>query len=210
MESQSQNANMKDSISDLSNMVFGVALSIGALILINNISGSTTSVSVIVSLTTFAFSFLLIIYIWFRYVKAIELMYIRTGMEVTLNVLILFLVVIEPYLFYLLHTSSLSLLNTASTLFALDFAALLLVLYIFYKIGIDACKKAGRKISTYYRSMTDSLLISGIFFGISALPVFFNINLFGTELRFLMWFAAIPLGVALRHISRYLRKVNVL
>lgn len=199
---------MKNSISDLSNMVFGVALSIGALILINNVSQSATSGSVITSLVTFAFSFLLIIYIWFRYVKALELMYVRTDVEVTLNVLLLFLVVIEPYLFYLLHTSSLELLGTASTLFALDFAALLLVLYAFYRIGIKSCKRIGRRVADYYRPMTDSLLISGIFFGISALPIFLNIDLLGITLRFLMWFAAIPLGVALRHISKSFRKVH--
>jgi len=203
MEPEIQKRSMKNSISSLSNMVFGVALSIGALNLINNISASATFGSITSSIATFAFSFLIIIYIWFRYTKVLEFMNVETGIEVSLNILILFLVAVEPYLFYLLHIDSMQLLNLTSILYALDIAGLLLVLYAFYKIAIRSHKGAKKEILDYYKPVGDSLLIGGIIFGISALPIFWSISIFGVlKLRFVIWFIPLILGTILRRILR--------
>jgi hypothetical protein len=76
---------LKKSINDLSNMVFGVALSLGSLTLINNISSATAPAAILSSIVTFAFSFVIIIYIWFRYTKALELMNVETRIEMDLK-----------------------------------------------------------------------------------------------------------------------------
>lgn len=150
---------------------------------------------------------MIIIYIWFRYTKALELMNIGTRTEVNLNILILFLVVIQPYLFYLLHTSSFQLLNITSILYAFDLAGLLFVLYAFYRIGIKSHKDLSKEIKDYYKPTMDALLISGIIIGISAPPIFWAISLFGViKLRFVIWFISILLGPAMRRTSRSFRK----
>lgn len=179
MEPEIQKRSMKNSISSLSNMVFGVALSIGALNLINNISASATFGSIVSSIGTFAFSFLIIIYIWFRYTKVLEIMNVETGIEVSLNILILFLVAVEPYLFYLLNIDTMQLLNLTSMLYAFDIAGLLIVLYAFYRIAIRSHEKVKKEILDYYKPVGDSLLIGSIIFVISALPIFWSIRIFG-------------------------------
>jgi uncharacterized membrane protein len=190
-------------------MVFGVALSIGALTLINNISSSATAGSIIGSIVLFGFSFLILMSLWFRYTKVLELMNIETRIEVNLNILVLFLVAIEPYLFYLLNTNTAGLLNLTSSLYALDIAALLLVLYTFYRIGIKSKKDSKSGIKDYYKPTSEALLIGGVLFGISAFPFFWNINILGVlQLRFAIWIVAFVLGNFRGHFGKYFRRAK--
>ena len=206
MEPVIKKGNIKESITNLSNMVFGVALSIGALTLINNISSIANSGAIINNIITFAFSFLIIISIWFRYTKALALMKVETRIEINLNIVILFLVAVEPYLFYLLNIGTGSLVNFTSILYALDVAGLLIVLSIFYKIGIWSHKTENPEIKDYYGPVGNALLFSGILFLVSALPIFWGINVFGFQLRFVIWIVALILGNSLRNLDRYIRR----
>jgi|GEM_PF-5490410 len=176
MVAKDQTESMKNSIGSLSNMVFGVALSIGALTLINSVSSSSATFGSIASnIETFGLSFLIIIFIWLRYTKGLKLMNIETGLEVGLNIIILFLVSIEPYLLYLLNTATTQLVNLTSALYALNIAGLFIVLYIFYRIGIKSGRDSDKEIADYYKPLSNSLLLSGIIFGVSALPFFGSI-----------------------------------
>jgi uncharacterized membrane protein len=209
MEQQLSKPNMKQSISNLSNMVFGVALSIGALALVNNVAANNTSGSIINSIVIFAFSFIILVYMWFRYTKALELMHVESSTEVSLNIILLLLVAIEPYLFYLLNTSSSQLQNITSILFALDISALLFVLFLFYRIGIHSNKASDKEIKTYYKPTSIALLIGASLYLFSAIPIFGGIDIFaGLSLRSVIWVIALLQGGVLRKISRSMSGAN--
>ena len=208
MDSENGRPSMQKSVRDLSNMVFGVALSIGALTLINNLSVLATPDSITNSIATFAFSFLIIIYMWFRYTQALDLMHDETRIELNLKLLVLLLVAVEPYLFYLLNTASAQLLPFTTTLYALDIAGLLFVLFILYRIGIKSQKGSDRKVANYYLPTSDGLILSAILFAVSALPILWDVSIFGFRVRYALWIAALILGQVFRRASRYARRVK--
>ena len=91
-------------IEGLSDMVFGLALLVGAITLVgsapNNVTGLFNDI------TTFAFSFLILISVWMRYTKIMSVLPLENRWTISLNTL-LFSVSIEPFLFNLfLHTNA--------------------------------------------------------------------------------------------------------
>jgi uncharacterized membrane protein len=86
----------KKRIEDLSNLVFGLALTLGAIILTK--PNKDDLGSLVNTVFQFGLSFAVIIWIWWLYNNLItEQDLVRNGM-VQLNILLLFLVVIEPFL----------------------------------------------------------------------------------------------------------------
>jgi uncharacterized membrane protein len=185
----------KLSIQSLSDIVFGLALSIGTLTLINNIA--TSDRSVISAIITFGFSFFVLILIWFRYNRILEIIKAETQFEINLNIIMLFLVVIEPYLFNLLHATTTAMLPFTSTLFALDIAGMMFVLGSLYSIAIKDYKAGDNRVIRYYNYRRNGLLLTGVVFLASLLPIFWNTSLFGYKLRFVIWALAL-LGLAVR------------
>ena len=184
--------NLKKPIEDLSNMVFGLALSIGSLEFVVNLN--VDHQVVLDSLFTFFFNFILVVYIWFRYTRALSLIRVENRIEMDLNILLLFLIIIEPYLFDLLNASNLpSDLDFSSVLFAFDVGTMMLILGVIYTIGLRYYKnkdKDKEKDNTFlysYDSIKIGLYITGIIFIISAMPTFWEISLLGTKLRFISW-----------------------
>jgi uncharacterized membrane protein len=76
----------------------------------------------------FLFSFAILISVWLRYSSIISVLPIETESSIELNVILLFLVSIEPYLFSLVSTSTQMLKQYASVLYALDLAGLMIIL----------------------------------------------------------------------------------
>ncbi len=56
---------------------------------------------------------------------------VETGVVVLLNIVLLFLVSIEPYLFSLLNSTEVAVFDYASVLYALDLAGLMAILALF-------------------------------------------------------------------------------
>src|SRR5216683_7535019 len=105
-------------IQSLSDLIFGLALSIGAL---NLITSKPTDTSILFgSIATFGFSFLILIFVWFRYTEVMSVLPVETGRTRALNTAMLFLVAIEPYLF---NQISFGLGSTASTSLPQDIAS---------------------------------------------------------------------------------------
>ena len=180
-------------------MVFGLALSIGAFSLINGIATNTHAV--IYDIITFAFSFLILIYIWFRYSAILEIVKVETRFEADLNMLLLFLVIIEPYLFYLLRTGASDLLGFTSVLFAMDIAGTMFVLGAFYTIGIKDHKEANRETLRRYAYARNGLFATAIIFMVSALPMF------SIEMRYVVWIVSLGVGLMFRRF-RIFRKLG--
>lgn len=178
-----RSAILKKSIESLSNMVFGLALSIGTIALIG--SGVSTSQDILYGLGTFAFSFILLIYAWFRYTKIFELAKIDTDIMTRLNVMLLFFVAIEPYLFNLLRVSTNDTVGFTSSLFAVDMAAIMLILGGIYTFTLREYKASSAELKDYWHTR-NVLLIGGCIFAFSLLV--------GVNLRIGFWFMAAIIG----------------
>ena len=87
-------------IQTLSDLIFGLALSIGAIALL---SQKPTDLFELGSLLlSFGFSFLILASIWLRYTRIMSALPLQTGRMIGANMLLLFLVSVEPYLFNLI------------------------------------------------------------------------------------------------------------
>jgi hypothetical protein len=124
---------------------------------------------------------------------------------IVLNIAMLFLVSVEPYLFYLNVVFDLeqqeAMLNAASIAYALDMAALMTILALFtHELTIEEKKLLPQDILGYYRRVRNSLFLAAVIFGATILPIFWTIRVLDTPLRFYLWF--VPLIVAsIRRIS---------
>src|SRR5512137_2788334 len=124
----------KKQIEDLSNLVFGLALTLGALSLVA--PKSDDSAALLEILLLFALSFTILVYIWWLYNTAIKEVEIR-GSVFVLNIVLLFFVVIEPYLLTIVSTRS------GAMAYAIDVAIVLLILAYFLSIAL---KKDSKKL----------------------------------------------------------------
>jgi uncharacterized membrane protein len=175
-------------IESLTDLIFGLALSIGALGLLNNKPANT--LDLLGSVSFFAFSFFILIFIWLRYTDTTSVLPIETPVTRTLNILLLFLVALEPYLFNLIGgTSGLS-GNTASIAYAVDIGAIYAILASFS--NILASQKRGLvepSMIRKYRVIRDLQILVAAIFWISILPQFSTpVLTFGTVHLFARYF----------------------
>jgi uncharacterized membrane protein len=186
----------KPRIESLSDLIFGLALSIGALSLLGNAPRNPGEIGS--DLVTFGFSFLILISVWLRYTSIMSVLPIETSAVVVLNVIMLFLVSVEPYLFYLVsryqHLVEPNLLEYSSTLFALDLGGLMAILAVFtHLLALEEKNLISRKlISRYKRSRNFLFLTAGLFF-LTAFPAFWFLSLQGLPIRFYIWYAILPI-----------------
>lgn len=182
-------------IQTLSDMIFGLALSIGAVTLLTQKPENTMDIAYAVF--SFGFSFLILALVWLRYSKVISVLPVESDGIVGANMLLLFLVSVEPYLFNLMITSSyappLGQLNLAdtTTLYALDLGALQIILaYFMHELAVEERHLIPRGLLRGYKLMMYTTMTSATIFLISALPVFWGIVVlrFPTvPLRLIVW-----------------------
>jgi uncharacterized membrane protein len=114
----------------------------------------------------YAFSFLILISVWLGYTRNVSMLHIETGGLVAVNVLLLFLVSIEPFLFNLLLGP---LSDNVSLLYAFDLGSLFLIqTYIAHAISSDKSRPAD--IAYRFKLQRNTFLISSMLFFASMLP----------------------------------------
>ena len=172
-------------------MVFGLALSIGAITLVSN--PPTDVPSIYSDLGTFGFSFLILITIWLRYTRIMSVLPLESQRGVVLNIILLFLVSVEPFLFNILRKPP-TVLNygtyadVTSTLYALDLGAMMIILGIFTFSVTDQEKKLiPAELVGQFRAETATWLITGSLYLVTVLPFFFTFEVDGTRLRYAFW-----------------------
>jgi uncharacterized membrane protein len=188
MAEEKERSTPKSRIETLSDLIFGLALSIGALTLIGNAPGSFADL--LKSIGYFAFSFYILISVWYTYTTTMGNMRIETRGQVELNILLLFLVSIEPFLFNELFSSKIPIMDV-SMLYALDLGGLFTILALLSN-SILADKKRPEKLLSHYAATRNSQIVGATVFFISALPLFWTwaipINSeTSTPLRFILW-----------------------
>jgi hypothetical protein len=121
------------------------------------------------------------------------------------NVVLLFLVSIEPYLFNELVTTSLSPQNV-SLIYALDLGGLFLILGLF-DFAVSADTKQPENLRRHYRILRNTQLIGAAVFFISALPFVWTLAIplnstISLDLRFVFWIFPLTLTLIRRTYER--------
>src|SRR5271167_1285864 len=199
----------KAPIKSLSDLIFGLALSIGTISLIVGVPRTALDVST--DIAQFGFSFLIVIFVWMSYTSIMSVLPLEDETTIILNLLLLFLVSIEPYLFWLNATYAsyvlkgaigAGLLNIASIFYAIDMAGLMLILALFtHQLTSEERRLLPRELLRKYKFVRNTLLVSAVIFAITILPIFWSVSIMGTPIRFYVWF--LPLTVS------WLRRVNI-
>jgi uncharacterized membrane protein len=203
MAEEKERSTPKSRIESLSDLIFGLALSIGALTLIGQTY--TDFQSLLFSLAYYAFSFLILISVWYSYTRTMSHLRIETRRAVYLNILLLFLVSIEPFLFNQLLSVTLP-AEYVSILYALDLGGLF-VIQALLAMSILIDKNRPESVLLHYKLMRNSQLVGAVIFFVSALPFFWwKIPVSGVDirLRFILWIA--PLF--LHYIRRLFEKIS--
>ena len=198
----------KSRIESLSDLIFGLALSIGALTLIGQ--SPKDFLGLVLAIMYYAFSFLILISVWFGYTRIMANLHVETRKTLYLNIVMLFLVSIEPFLFNTLLNGEI-ITQYVSILYSLDLGGLFLVQAILGNIVL-AEKNMPPEVQRHHRLIRNSLIIGAAIFFISVIPVFWILTIpLGNDtyihLTFLIWL--IPLFQrSIRHLweKRYSKK----
>jgi uncharacterized membrane protein len=182
-------APQKTRIESLSDLIFGLALSIGALTLIGQPPSDFQAL--LLSIAFYAFSFIILISVWYSYTRTMAFLHVETDRLVSFNILLLFLVSIEPFLFNQLINSSMSFVENASIVYAFDLGGLFAI-QAFFANSILSDKNKPEQVIRDFRLRRNTQLIGMALFFISALPIFWTWTIqvdsnFGIPLRFILW-----------------------
>jgi uncharacterized membrane protein len=201
---ETEPARPRPRIESLSDLVFGVALSIGAFALVS--SPPTDATGFYRDVFTFAFNFAVLISMWIRYTRIMSALPVETRGTMTLNAILLFTVSLEPFIFNILrlgnaslHPSS-SLFEAASSSFGIDVGAMSLIMGVFTLALADEEKRlVPSEMVGRLKSEAGIWFSSAGLFLISAVPVFGTIFVGPTPLselsiREFMWGVALAVS----------------
>jgi len=179
----------------LSDMIFGLAISIGAWSQLTQKPGSVAIIGY--SLLSFGFAFLVLALVWLRYSMVMSVLRVESTALVAANMILLFLVSAEPYLYNLMNISayipSPGQLNSAytTTFYALDLGGLMIILAFFtYELTKEEKRPVPRELLRSLRLTTYASIIAAAIFVLSALPVFWSVIVVQSPtvpLRYIMW-----------------------
>jgi len=185
-------------IESLSDLIFGLALSIGALTLIGQPPSNFGQL--IQSILFYAFSFLILISVWYGYTRIMSQLHIETTTLVETNIVLLFLVSIEPYLFNQLISSTFG--EYVSILYAFDLGGLFVIQAILSNTILKD-RNRPEPILRSFRFQRITLSISASIFFISALPFFWSLRVevggAVIPVRILLWLITLTLS-SIRHL----------
>jgi len=169
-------------------MVFGLALSVGALALVSN--PPTTSTDLYTDIATFGFSFLILILVWFAYTRLMSVFTLEDQWAVVLNTVLLFTVSIEPFLFNVLKSSTIStgFFDVVTQAYAADLGVMMVVLGLFaWELVRSHHPPLAPPLQKGFRTeAVHRWVMAGLFF-VSIAPVFNQIDFASEPIRIWIW-----------------------
>lgn len=173
-EEGSREPNPRPRIQTLSDLVFGLALSIGAISLLS--AKPSDAANLVYSISAFGFSFLILALVWLRYTTVMSVLPTSSGKIVAPNMVMLFLVSIEPYLYSLISFQPAQGQidpGTVTSAYAIDLGLVNLILvYFVHVLTIEEKKLAPSELLKSYRLQRNAILVAPAIFLFSALPLF--------------------------------------
>ncbi len=182
-------ASLRLGMESISDVVFGLALSIGSVVFV--VRYPNTAADLYSTIAEFGFSFLIVIVVWLSYRRSMVVLKYETRGTVVVNVALLFGVSIEPFLLYVLFTST-TITEAASTAYALDLGATMLLLSTLNYLLLgeerrDPVRRVHPRILERTRRSTWVRVGIGAIFLVSALPVFWVPAPVGGTARIDLW-----------------------
>ena len=177
-------------------IIFGLALSLGSLVLIQ--SQVVVWQDVVWNVLLFGFSFLVIALTWLFFSQTVSMLSDEGASALSLNLLLLFCVVLEPYLFYLLmNGATQDLLGFTSIGYALDVGIMFMILARLASLVLkqERVGPIGQQprfhplVLLRFRHMMIGEYVVGALFLVSIIPVFWVPTEIG-HLRFVLWYSS--------------------
>jgi len=183
-------------IESLSDLIFGLALSLSAYSLLTR--PPTQLISLASDIIAFTFSFLILISVWIRYTGIMSVLPMENRTTRMLNVAMLFSVSLVPYLFNLVtlfgHTNETLIVEYASVFFGADMAALVSILAFFiHELAVEEKQLIATELMKPYRRVRNSMILAAVLFLLTMAPQFWQWGIQNVPLRFYMWL--IPIAV---------------
>lgn len=196
-------------IQTLSDLIFGLALSISALTLIGHQPADAGEF--FASLGLYGFSFLIIISVWRLYSLITSILPSETTLLTGLNYLLLFLVSIEPYLFNELFTP-VSFSETVNEVYAIELGIMFLILAVFnHVLASEERNLVAKSLLGRYRVSRDLCSAVACIFILSSIPLLGSTMVYSyvstgvtyeVSLRTVLWMASLVVGWSRHLISR--------
>jgi uncharacterized membrane protein len=179
-------------IERLSDLIFGLALSLGAFALVASPPSNATTLYT--DLATFGFSFLVLIVVWLAYTRLITALTLERQSAVGLNIVLLFFVSIEPFLLNVLVRPGVSgdFFGAVSQAYAIDVGAMvtLLGLFAWALATTESPAMHDPTRRSFRREALARWFAAGMFF-VSAIPYVETPQLLGEPVRLWVWGAAL-------------------
>ncbi len=194
-------------IETLADLIFGLSLGIDSIALIP--SSGLTPFDMNVRILGFAFAFLFVITAWLIYTTYASVLPLEERGVTFLNVLLLLLVALIPYLLNSVIIGLNTVGDYSSSLFALDLTGILAILAVFAHIlGLEGNHLVPHDSMPLFRSGRDRMVVLAVVMVVSIAPPLWTLRFLDVPLRLYVW--ALPLisywaGRALRPESRTYR-----
>ena len=195
-----------------SDIIFGLALSIGSLTLIQN--QVSTWQGFVWNVMVFGFSFIIIALTWLLFSRTISVLSTEPPAVLCLNMALFFCVALEPYLFYLImNPQTQDLISFTSIGYALDVGFMFTILgtlasFILKqeKLRLSAHVESQYPINTqrFKHARIVEYIVAALFF-VSAAPIFWTPSPFGM-LRFVCWYSTFFVALIIHLFARLKRR----
>ncbi len=182
-------------IETLADLIFGLSLSVGS---VTAIASSPTSPGEIGShILAFMFTFLILITAWLIYTSFMSVLPVETRIIVFLNVALLLLVTLIPYLLNSVEFISPSvdavdasaIKDLASILFALDFTGILVIMAAFaHVLSLEEKKLVAPELVKLFRNGRNRMVVLAALTAVSIAPPFGQVLILGVPARLFMWY----------------------
>jgi uncharacterized membrane protein len=185
-------------IEALSDLVFGLSLSLASLSLV--VSHPSTFSEINSHVLAFVFAFLLLITSWLSYTNSMSVLPLETRTVTVLNVALLMSVALVPFLLNIIESPNplltvgeeLMIRDYASALFAVNLSALLAILGFFSHILAqeEARLIAPDLVARYKTSRNLTFILAGLML-LTATPIFGTYMILGYPVRLYLWYMPI-------------------
>jgi uncharacterized membrane protein len=190
----------KSRIRTFSDYVFGLVVVFSAFSLTNSVIQAP--VDLVGSIALFALSFAILITVWHIYDGLMGKLRVETGTAVALNIVLLFLAVLEPFLLNIVFSNP-RIFDFASTCYAIDMAGLLgICALLAHMLTIDSRNALSVEVSKILRSERNLLTIVAAIFLASTAPLLGAFTFLGWTLRAWLWVAILFVPPIRRAVSR--------
>ena len=199
-------------IETLADLVFGLSLSIGSIALIANPPSKIGDITT--HILAFAYTFFVLITAWLIYTTYMSVLPTETRTVTFLNVGLLLLVAIVPYLLNgvevvnpALSPQDVSAIQDySSMIFALDLGGILIILATFaHVISVEERKLVAPDLVTLFKNGRNRMALLAILILASVAPQFWQWTLLGIPLRLYLWYPPLIsywVGRAVNPVSR--------